>query len=437
MTSTLSQLLGKSSGVASASTRRLQEEGVSGFFSAASSRTRYLSVVALFDTLFDSMTREELIERAKQDGKYWEYGSAETVNYQNQDADSVPDLFREYSGSYDVERPFVCELHRGWLINATDPFVLTRNRELVMETEKPLFGPRDIDTPADTPFHKRTEYSERTPSERMVQLCRGYVQARDWFNEEAQFESVFPLIRRAPSYAHWMVDQLPTVRGLKRYQAATDRDPTVLIEPDPPDWILETLSLVGVDNPVPFDMSVAKTDRLIVSSCRESVPRNQSVYEPSREDIDWLTGEMKSRVSASSTDYPDRIYISRENLSGRGRDVTNREELHSVLKEFDIEVFTPETLSIAEQIRLYGSANLIVGPHGAGLTNMIFAEDASVVELLSTRYPMYQHLAQVSGHDYQFVQCGDGKYHHASIEINPTALRSVLAGLDNIDRNTD
>jgi capsular polysaccharide biosynthesis protein len=237
------------------------------------------------------------------------------------------------------------------------------------------------------------------------------------------------MIRRAPSYAHWLVDQLPTVRGLKRYQAATGRTPTVLIEEDPPDWILKTLSLVGVDTPVPFDMSVAKTDRLVVASCRESVPRNQPVYEPSKDDIDWLTSKMKSRVSLGSADYPDRIYISRENIPGRGRNVTNRAELNSVLHEFDIEVCTPETRSLPEQIRLYSNADVIVGPHGAGLTNMIFSENLTVIELLSTPYPMYQHLAQISGHEYRFLQCGDGEDHHAPIEVDTDALRTLLADI--------
>lgn len=427
MTSTPSKLLRKSAAVANRSTERVKREGVGDLLWAASSRTRYRSIAALFETVFGSITREELRNRARADGRYWEYGSTETFEVRNQNVNDVPALFREFAGSYEVDRPFVCELAGGVVIDAADPFVLTRDRELVMETEKPLFGPRDAGTTADTPFHKRTEYSECTASERLTQLCRGYVRARDWSDRGAEFDAVFPLVRRVPSYAHWLVDQLPTVRGLQRYRAATGRNPTVLVEPDPPEWILESLALVGVEDPVPFDMEFVETDRLVVASCRESVPRNQSVYEPSKADIDWLTSEIQSRVPESSSDYPDRIYVSRENLPGRGRNVTNRAELNSVLEEFEIEVCTPETRSLADQVRLYENAEIIVGPHGAGLTNMIFSRNASVIELLSTPYPMYEHLAQLSGHEYRVLKCGDQTDHHAPIEVGPDALRSLLA----------
>lgn len=416
---------GRLSEIVRATIRRVKQDGILDFLKIVANYIHHTSTVLLFKTLFDSMTRDEMIQQAKQGGQHWEYGSPERIKIQNKENRCVPDLFTEYSGSYDVRRPFVCELNGGLLINATDPLVLTRNREVVMETEKPLFGPRDGVTQADTPFHKRTVYSERTRSDRMRQLCRGYVQSYNWFHEQAQFEAVFPLFRR-DSYYHWLVDQLPTVRGLKEYKKVTGRDVAVVVEPNPPDWIRETLSLVGVNNVVPLDTPVAKTDRLIVPSCRESAPRNQSVYEPSREDIKWLSGEIKSRAKSTSTEHPDRIYISRENFLDRGRYVSNREDLKRVLEEFGITMYTPETLSIAEQVNLYGNADLLMGPHGAGLTNMIFSEETSVIELLHKPYPSHQHLAQLCGHKYNFLQCeGDGG-HNTPIKVDIAELRNLL-----------
>jgi hypothetical protein len=371
-----------------------------------------------------------MVHRAKQSDQYWEYGSPETIEIKNQNGENEPDLFVECSGIYDVSSPFVCELDGGYLINSTDPLVLTRDKKVVMETEKPIFGPRGGAPRADTPFHRRTQFSNRTNSERMSQLCRGYARSHGWFRDRARFEAVFPLIRRDTSYYHWLLDQLPTIRGLRRYKEATGRDPTVIVEQNPPDWVRETLSLVGVDNVVPLDVPVARADRLIVSSCREGVPRNRSVYEPSRADIDWLNLEMKSRAPSTSVECSDRIYISRENFSDRGRHVANREELERVLEEFDIDICTPETLSIADQIRLYENANLIMGAHGAGLTNMIFSEDACIIEFLNKGYPAYQHLAQLCGHEYQFLHCEGGGNHHTPIEVDVTELRKLLDSVD-------
>ncbi|MDR5672227.1 glycosyltransferase family 61 protein [Halalkaliarchaeum sp. AArc-GB] len=417
--------------IAARSTRKVKQDGVGSFLKAATNRIVDVSNVLLFKALFGSLTREEMIQRAKESGGYWEFGSAEEIEIKPQ-ADktledrSVPELFAEYAGTYDVRRPFVCELNGGLLINAADPLVVDQNRNVVMETEKPLFGARKGASRADTPFHKRTEYSDRSTSDRMGQLCRGYVQSRSRIHEQARFDSVFPLFRRDTSYGHWVLDQLPTLRGLEHYKEMTGRDPTVVIESDPPGWIEETLSLVGVDSAVPLAVPVAKADRLIVSSCRESIPRNQSVYEPSREDITWLSREMKSRAPPTTTKHPDRVYVSRENLADRGRYVSNREDLKRVLDEFDITMCTPETLSIAEQIALYENAEILIGPHGAGLTNMIFSSDTCVIELLNKSYPSYQHLAQLCGHEYHYLQSEGERGHHTPIEIDVAELRELL-----------
>lgn len=422
----------KSTEIARATIKKVKRDGVLSFFIAVANRIYYVLTIFLFNSLFGSITRDEMIQQAQQSGGCWEYGSSEKIEIQNSENGSVPDLFTKYSGSYDVRRPFVCELNGGHLISGIDPLVLTRDKKVVMETEKPLFGPRNGATQADTPFHKRTEYSNRTTSDRMRQLCQGCVRSYNPFYEQARFESVFPLFRRDASYGHWLLDQLPTIRGLKRYKKATGREPTVVVEPNPPGWVQETLSLVGVTDIVPLEMPVAKADRLIVSSCRECVPRNQSVYEPSREDINWLSSEMKSRAPSTSTEHPDRIYISRENLTNRGRHVTNRTELNSVLEEFGIEVCTPETLSIGDQIRLYENAELIIGPHGAGLINMIFSRETCIVELLNKPYPMYRHLAQLCGHRYRYLQCKGGSDHHTPIEVDTTDLRNLLKSIDGV-----
>src|SRR6185437_12912895 len=51
------------------------------------------------------------------------------------------------------------------------------------------------------------------------------------------------------------------------------------------------------------------------------------------------------------------------------------------------EIITPGTLSFTEQARLFRSASVIVGAHGAGLTNIIFCEPGTTIyELVSTSY---------------------------------------------------
>lgn len=50
--------------------------------------------------------------------------------------------------------------------------------------------------------------------------------------------------------------------------------------------------------------------------------------------------------------------------------------------------------TLGDQISLFGGAKLLIGPHGAGLSNMVFAaQDASVLE-----FPMDPHCNRCFGY---------------------------------------
>jgi capsular polysaccharide biosynthesis protein len=78
-----------------------------------------------------------------------------------------------------------------------------------------------------------------------------------------------------------------------------------------------------------------------------------------------------------------RFYLSR---SDRGaRIIVNEAEIIEVLKRYGFETITPSDLSIREQAELFGQAEMLVGPHGAALTNMMFMAPGAVVLELAAK----------------------------------------------------
>jgi hypothetical protein len=74
---------------------------------------------------------------------------------------------------------------------------------------------------------------------------------------------------------------------------------------------------------------------------------------------------------------PSKIFIVR---NGR-RQIKNIAEIKHSLKEYGITFIDFDGLSVIEQVNIVRDAELIIGQHGAGLTNVIFAkENCSVVE---------------------------------------------------------
>lgn len=82
---------------------------------------------------------------------------------------------------------------------------------------------------------------------------------------------------------------------------------------------------------------------------------------------------------------PKRIYISRKNESNRF--VQNEEDLLPLLKQFGFELLCLESYNFDEQVEICSQAEWICGPHGAGLSNLIWMKHPKVIEIRPESYP--------------------------------------------------
>jgi hypothetical protein len=90
------------------------------------------------------------------------------------------------------------------------------------------------------------------------------------------------------------------------------------------------------------------------------------------------------------------IYIWRADT--QARPLLNEEQLIVRLASFGVEPVVLSLLSLDEQIILFREARLVIGPHGAGLTNVVFSRPGSVLyELLPSHYlnPCIARLARM------------------------------------------
>jgi hypothetical protein len=98
---------------------------------------------------------------------------------------------------------------------------------------------------------------------------------------------------------------------------------------------------------------------------------------------DWACTFLRERLAPATTTYEEdrqRVYISR--AAARSRRIVNESALESLLASYGFTTVRLETMSFADQVRLFQSARCIVAPHGAGLANLVFCHGgASVVEI--------------------------------------------------------
>ena len=123
-----------------------------------------------------------------------------------------------------------------------------------------------------------------------------------------------------------------------------------------------------------------------------------------------------------------RIYISRRKASERR--VGNEGALVDRLRSLGFARYELEDLSPAQQIRLFQKAEVVVGPHGAGLANLLFATDATVLELQpsTTVATHFYFLCKRLGHSYHYLT-HDAEAIDDDFRVDPDIVASTVASL--------
>ncbi len=74
-----------------------------------------------------------------------------------------------------------------------------------------------------------------------------------------------------------------------------------------------------------------------------------------------------------------RLFIDRH--LNKARNIVNKNEVEELLKKYNFEIVCLEELEPEEQMSFFKNLEIVVAVHGAGLTNLIFSEKVSVIEL--------------------------------------------------------
>ena len=126
----------------------------------------------------------------------------------------------------------------------------------------------------------------------------------------------------------------------------------------------------------------------------------------------------------------ERICIVRR---GRRR-LLNQDLLLDRLRRHGFYPVVLEELSFGEQIRIFHDAEAIVATHGAGLTNLLFATGALVVEIFPTSavVPHFLLMAASLDHHHRYV-LGTNTQLLSDFETNVAAVeREVVIGLEDL-----
>lgn len=155
----------------------------------------------------------------------------------------------------------------------------------------------------------------------------------------------------------------------------------------------ELFNIVGV-TPLPvsaLSMPVTLGDIVYVPQPRY----RSSMIGPST--VRLVRDFFRDRMSAAAPPTR-RLYFSRRNALRRR--IVNERDVEQLLVGFGFEIICGDEISVAEQLKLCLEASIIVGPHGAALTNCIVAPPSSILLELHSPHKKprnFYNIAHIAG----------------------------------------
>lgn len=251
-----------------------------------------------------------------------------------------------------------------------------------------------------------------------------------------------------PNYYHWVAECLPQILLIKEMM---DKDPGLLfLAPNQnwPSFMGQYLDLLGIDPARRVNNTAGPTRRYFageltyvdwqwpVSSTSDIKPTAAPWYPPQSLLLKLRTILAQPFLPPEKRDAI--IYVSRE--SGMQRGVENEhgliESLRSRFRDKLI-VFKGSNLHVNDQIDIFRKARLVIGPHGAGLTNILFCAPGTIIvefPVLPAALNFFAHLAAACDLDYWWVPEVHTRF-ESSYTMDHAAVSSIMKTLDACETN--
>lgn len=230
---------------------------------------------------------------------------------------------------------------------------------------------------------------------------------------------------KSGNYYHWFCDAAPKLALIARAdRAAPVLVPEVLASLG---YVRMTLELLGLS-----DVRVVPRGRALKPETLWTIDRVGYPGLPHPAVHHGLGEALRAALGVAERPGERRLWISRRQAAMRR--IANEDDLAPVLARHGFEIVSMEALGPHDQARLVASAAIIAGPHGAGLTNMLFMPTGGrVLEVRVSGNPdCFVYEASALGHRHFSLEGGvapSARSHSADMTVTPEALDRALAAV--------
>ncbi len=243
---------------------------------------------------------------------------------------------------------------------------------------------------------------------------------RDVTRRAGVFSTVFAW--NAENFGHWMFDAMPRLHLLAKAEPAMK---VTLLMPDflRPS-LKESLEILlpkhfGLEyHPYAtwFQLEKCLWATVVSGRCNFFLPAES--FEALRRPIFAKYGLPEKHTKKR------RIFVTRRHATTRR--VLNEPEVSALLTRYGFEGVELSELSFRAQVELFHEADIVVGPHGAGLSSIVFSGDIKLVVFYATQLPLnhWHTLARGLGQEHHFLMSNVGEDDNFSVDLH--GLEKIL-----------
>lgn len=186
------------------------------------------------------------------------------------------------------------------------------------------------------------------------------------------------------NYFHWMIECLPRLEVLRPLVAAGAVDGLILHFPALPGFVRDSIAHFFpelAERVRLVDQPLARADELAFF-----VSGGPAAGQTSLTRMSTATNRFLQRLPRADAPGDEVIIVSRSDMENRR--LLNEDALVAYLEaRFPVRRLVGSRLTIAEQQALFGRARAVIGVHGAGLSNLIFApRGCRLLEISTVQY---------------------------------------------------
>lgn len=198
--------------------------------------------------------------------------------------------------------------------------------------------------------------------------------------------SVLSLVQGASgnNYFHFLFDIIVKIKLAETKYSLNDID--YFYMPGKFDWQKKILSILGIKENQLIDSSKYRhitADRVIAL---DHPWYNKGNVQDAISNIpDWIIFYLREKFLKFSKkfDCSDKIFIDRSDSKFNHCKLINNQEIIDFLRKEGFESYQTSKLDFFEQIYLFNNAKIIIGPHGAAFSNIIFSKPGlKLIELI-------------------------------------------------------